>query len=180
MNAKGLHLSSGKKKKRGDYCLVFTSYIKYGIREFHDFRRAKTAKKWAKKGLLLVQSCCFTSLNLLEILPFSLRSPWSLLNLLPLGRRLTWTGRSGDTGTRRWSVLQCFLPLYVQRRLIDLSRIPLNKGTNSRLGCCGWIKYSGTPLVRSPMGQKNVAVLPGQCQISWLLEQQTECRYRVQ
>ena len=89
MNAKGLHLSSGKKKKRGNYCLVFTSYIKYGIRECHNFRRAKTAKKWAKKGLLLVQSCCFTSLNLLEVLPFSLRSPWSLLNLLPLGRRLT-------------------------------------------------------------------------------------------
>ena len=163
MNAKGLQLSSGKKKKRGNYCLVFTSYIKYGIREFHDFRRAKTAKKWAKKGLLLVQSCCFTSLN-----------------LVPLGRRLTWTGRSGDTGTRHWTVVQCCMPLYVQRRLIDLSRIPVNKGTNSRLGCCGWIKYSGTPLIRSPMGQKNVAVLPGQCQISWLLEQQPECRYRVQ
>ena len=60
MNAKGLHLSSGKKKKRGNYSLVFTSYMKYGIREFHDFRRAKTAKKWAKKGLLHVQICCFT------------------------------------------------------------------------------------------------------------------------
>ena len=49
MNFKGLHLSSGKKKKRENFCLVFTFYIKYGIREFHDFRRAKTAKKWAKK-----------------------------------------------------------------------------------------------------------------------------------
>ena len=29
MNSKGLHISSGKKEKRENFCLVFASYIEY-------------------------------------------------------------------------------------------------------------------------------------------------------
>ena len=74
---KGSYLSLEKEKET--FCVVFTCSAK----------RAREIRKWkfrwpknVQKSVMHVQSCCFTNINLLLCLPFSLPSP-SLLPKLP-------------------------------------------------------------------------------------------------
>ena len=81
LNPKGSYLSLEKEKET--FCVVFTCSAKRAreIRKFH----VAVVQRWPKnvqKSVMHVQSCCFTNINLLLCLPFSLPSP-SLLPKLP-------------------------------------------------------------------------------------------------
>ena len=78
LNPKGSYLSLEKEKET--FCVVFTCSAKRAreIRKFH----VAVVQRWpknAQKSVMHVQSCCFTNINLLLCLPFSLPSP----SLLP-------------------------------------------------------------------------------------------------
>ena len=78
LNAKGSYLSLEKEKET--FCVVFSCSAKRAreIRKFH----VAVVQRWpknAQKSVMHVQSCCFTNINLLLCLPFSLPSP----SLLP-------------------------------------------------------------------------------------------------
>ena len=78
-NSQRLYRRSGKGKE--SRCLVFSSSTKREIRYFHvvviQWRQTNV-----KQGVMEVQSCCFSILNLFLFLPFSFTSPSSLLNSL--------------------------------------------------------------------------------------------------
>ena len=79
LNPKGPYLSLEKEKD--PFCTVFTYSVKRAseIRKFHVVQRLL---KNVQKSVMHVQSCCFTDINLLLFLPFSLPSR-SLLPQLP-------------------------------------------------------------------------------------------------
>ena len=90
LNPKEPYLSLEKEKE--NFCAVFTKSIKRAreIRKFQDAdlkltngRLRKLANKLLRNLQKSVQSCCFTNVNLLLFLPFSLPSP-SLLLKLPI------------------------------------------------------------------------------------------------
>ena len=81
LNPKGPYLSLQKEKET--FCVVFTYSVKRAreIRKFH----VTVLQRWLKnllKSVMHVQSGCFTDINLLLLLPFSLPSP-CLLPKLP-------------------------------------------------------------------------------------------------
>ena len=69
LNPKGPYLSLEKEKET--FCVVFT----YSVKRVH-------VTVLCKKSVMHVQSCCFTNINLLLFLPFSLPSPSLLPKLL--------------------------------------------------------------------------------------------------
>ena len=72
LNSKRLYQSSGKDKE--SRCFVFTSSTKREIRHFHVVVVQRRQRN-VQKSVMHVQSCCFSDLNLLLFLPFSLSSP---------------------------------------------------------------------------------------------------------
>ena len=100
LNSKGLYQSSGKEKE--SCCLLFPSSTKREIRQFHVVVVQRQQRN-VQKSVMHVQSCCFTCLNLLLFLPFSLPSLrklpycstvvcvwwWEGTNLLPSPQYIT-------------------------------------------------------------------------------------------
>ena len=75
-------LATASEEERGETA-VFAGYVKWAseIRKFH----VAVVQRWLRnvqKSVMHVQSCCFTNINLLPFLPFSLPSA-SLLPKLP-------------------------------------------------------------------------------------------------
>ena len=71
------------RKDKETFCFVFT----YSVKRAHEISKFHVAvvQRWLKnvqKSVMHVQSCCFTFINLLFFLPFSLPSP-SLLSKHP-------------------------------------------------------------------------------------------------
>ena len=62
LNSKGLYQSSGKEKE--SCCLVFLSLTKREIRHFHAVV-VQLQQRNVQKSMMHVQSCCFTTINLL-------------------------------------------------------------------------------------------------------------------
>ena len=78
LNPKGSYLSLEKEKE--PFCTVFTYSVKRAseIRKFHVAIVQRLLKN-VQKSVMHLQTCCFTNINLLLFLPFSLPS----LSLLP-------------------------------------------------------------------------------------------------
>ena len=62
LNSKGLYQSSGKEKE--SCCLVFLSLTKREIRHFHAVV-VQLQQRNVQKSMMHMQSCCFTTINLL-------------------------------------------------------------------------------------------------------------------
>ena len=62
LNSKGLYQSSGKEKE--SCCLVFLSLTKREIRHFHAVV-VQLQQRNVQKSMIHMQSCCFTTINLL-------------------------------------------------------------------------------------------------------------------
>ena len=74
LNRTGPYLSLEKEKET--FCVVFT----YSVKLAH-VTVVQQQLKNMQKSVMHVQSCCFTKINLLLFLPFSLPSPSSLPKL---------------------------------------------------------------------------------------------------
>ena len=120
VESKGLHQSSGKKKKEG--CIFVPFLDKREIRQFH-LVVVQRRQRNVQKSVMRVESCCFSCLNLLLFLPFSLPSPLSLRKL-PIFRASVGPGTNFSSVTSlslgsvlsrvdsRFSSLKCVEPIF--------------------------------------------------------------------